>query len=84
MDTREHDHDPGAKQCRGRQECSMLDQDSFAHCCANFDPFFGFACDTEEYHAKNMSTEGGGVRAIGIDIGKYLPGLYWLNFFGLP
>ena len=59
-------------------------EDSFAHCCANLDPLFGFACDTEEYHSKNMSTEGGGLRAIGIDISQYLPGLYWLNFFGSP
>ncbi len=57
---------------------------SFAHWCAILDPFFGFACATEEYDAKNMSTEGGGLRAVGIDISQYLPGLYWLNFFGSP
>jgi len=57
---------------------------SFAHWCGILDPFFGFACATEEYDAKNMSTEGGGLRAVGIDISQYLPGLYWLNFFRLP
>jgi hypothetical protein len=55
---------------------------SFAHWCTILDPFFGFACATEEYDAKNVSTEGGGLRAVGNDISKYLPGLYWLNFFG--
>jgi hypothetical protein len=57
---------------------------AFAHWCATLDPFFGFTCATEEYDAKNMSTEGGGSRAVGIDISQYLPGLYWLNFFGSP
>lgn len=38
----------------------------------------------EEYDSKNMSREGGGVQAIGIDVSKYLPGIYWLNFFGKP
>ena len=57
---------------------------SFSLCCAQLDPLFGFACATEEYTAKNMSTERGGLRAIGIDIAKHLPGLYWLNFFGFP
>jgi hypothetical protein len=57
----------------------------FSLCCAQLDPFFGFACATEEYTAKNMFTESGrGLRAIGIDIAKHLPGLYWLNFFGFP
>ena len=56
----------------------------FSLCCAKLSPLFGLACATEEYTAKNISTEGGGLRAIGIDIAKYLPGLYWLNFFGAP
>ncbi len=59
------------------EECISL-------CCMAVDPLFGFACATEEYTAKNMSTDGGGLRAIGIDIAKHLPGLYWLNFFGAP
>lgn len=37
-----------------------------------------------EYDAKNMSHEGGGLRAIGVDVARALPGLYWLNFFGRP
>jgi hypothetical protein len=59
------------------EECVSL-------CCMTVDPLFGFACATEEYTAKNMSTDCGGLRAIGIDIAKHLPGLYWLNFFGAP
>ncbi len=37
---------------------------------------------SREFEAKNISREGGGYAAIGIDIARYLPGLYWLNFFG--
>jgi hypothetical protein len=59
------------------EECISL-------CCTMVDPFFAFACATEEYAAKNLSTEGGGLRAIGIDIAKHLPGVYWLTFFGPP
>jgi len=53
-------------------------------CCSRLDLLFGFACASGEYEAKNISTEGGGLRAIGVDIARYLPGLYWLNFFGGP
>lgn len=56
----------------------------FGHLCATLDPFYGFACASEEYRAKNIFAEGGAVRAIGINIARYLPGLYWLNFFGKP
>lgn len=38
---------------------------------------------TKEWNAKNMELERG-ARAIGGDISRYLPGLYWLNFFGEP
>lgn len=57
---------------------------SFVNWCAILGPFFGFACATEEYDAKNMCSEDGSLRAVGIDISKYLPGLFWLNFFGSP
>lgn len=42
----------------------------------------GFACTSEEFDAKNISHEGGGTEAVGRDISKALPGLYWLNYFG--
>lgn len=34
-----------------------------------------------EYDGKNMDHTGG-ARAVGVDIGASLPGLYWSNFFG--
>ena len=36
-----------------------------------------------EWYAKNMLLDGG-LRAIGVDMSRYLPGLYWLNWFGAP
>ncbi|HEY2461785.1 MAG TPA: hypothetical protein VGI16_13315 [Candidatus Acidoferrum sp.] len=66
------------------RKASNWAEGSFAHWCSSLDPFFAFAYTIEEYYAKNMSREGGGLRAIGVDISKYLPGLYWLNFFGRP
>ena len=47
-----------------------------------FNPQYGYACMQGEYESKNISREGGGMMAIGRDISKYLPGIYWLNFFG--
>ncbi len=67
-----------------QSDASDWAEECLSICCAVMDPLFAFACSTEEYAAKNMSTEGGGLRAIGIDIAKHLPGLYWLAFFGAP
>ncbi len=67
-----------------RSGASKWAEECISLCSMTVDPLFGFACATEEYAAKNMSTEGGGLRAIGIDIAKHLPGLYWLTFFGAP
>jgi hypothetical protein len=58
-----------------RRALTWINQ-SFAHWCAVLESFFGFACATEEYDTKNMSTEGGGLRAVGTNISQYLPGLY--------
>lgn len=38
----------------------------------------------QEWHEKNISREGGGVMGIGGDASRYLPGIYWLNFYGAP
>lgn len=35
-----------------------------------------------EFEAKNMIREGRSVKAIGANLKRSLPGLYWLNFFG--
>jgi len=57
---------------------------AFEALCQNLSPQYGHAEIFAEYEAKNISHEDGGTRAIGLDVGKHLPGLYWLNFFGEP
>jgi hypothetical protein len=47
-------------------------------------PFYGHAELHEEYDAKNMVHDDDGTRAVGVDVRRHLPGLYWLNFFGRP
>jgi hypothetical protein len=42
---------------------------------------WGAAYLDEEFPASNLDTTRG-LRAIGRDVRRYLPGLYWLNFFG--
>jgi len=49
--------------------------------CKKLNPMYGNAYIYEERDSKNMNREGS-VMAIGVDISRYLPGLYWLNFFG--
>lgn len=41
-----------------------------------------FACARGEFELHNLDRAGGGLRAVGRDISRYLPGLYWLNYFG--
>jgi hypothetical protein len=36
----------------------------------------------DERHAKNLIRDQSGVRAVGVDFHKALPGLYWMNYFG--
>lgn len=52
--------------------------------CGTLDPWYAHAESIAEFDAKNISHEGGGVKAVGVDISKSLPGLYWLNYFGGP
>ena len=52
--------------------------------CNTLSPIYAHAEMIEEYDRKNISQEGGSTIAIGTDISKSLPGLYWLNFFGKP
>lgn len=42
---------------------------------------YGFVSDSDEFAHKNLDTSYG-VRAVGRDMGRALPGFYWLNFFG--
>jgi hypothetical protein len=55
---------------------------AFEVLCASLSPPWAHAQVTAEYAAKNISREGGGMRAVGVDISRALPGLYWLNFYG--
>jgi hypothetical protein len=55
---------------------------TFEMLCQLLSPAWGHAQITAEYDAKNISREGGGMRAVGVDISRALPGIYWLNFYG--
>jgi hypothetical protein len=50
-------------------------------CCEHMNVPYAHGQLQEEWDAKNMATDGS-TMAIGVDISRYLPGLYWLNFFG--
>lgn len=50
--------------------------------CQELSPYHGHAEMIEEFDHKNISHEGGGTMAVGVDVSRHLPGLYWLNFFG--
>lgn len=54
---------------------------TFETLCARLAPAWGHAEHPAEYWAKVMS-ESPHVEAIGRDFGRYLPGVFWLNFFG--
>lgn len=43
---------------------------------------YAYACRRGEFHASNIVSDDSGTRAIGRQFGSFLPGLYWLNFFG--
>ena len=38
----------------------------------------------EEFFEKNMVFDQAGLRAVGTDVLRHLPGVYWLNYFGPP
>lgn len=43
---------------------------------------YGAAYEDEEFEEKNILTEGGSTRAIGVQLLQAIPGIYWLNYFG--
>lgn len=55
-----------------------------ARACAELSPWYANGHLIEEWDRKNISREGGGMMAVGVDASRYLPGLYWMNFFGEP
>jgi hypothetical protein len=38
----------------------------------------------QEFDAKNIISERNGIEAIGVNLTRHLPGLYWLNYLGPP
>ncbi|HEX7131705.1 MAG TPA: hypothetical protein VF228_03985 [Iamia sp.] len=56
---------------------------TFATLCRELSPAWGCAQHSIEYWAKVMN-DGPGAEAIGRDFGRYLPGVFWLNYFGRP
>ncbi len=55
--------------------------EAFGCLCANLLPAWGWAGHPGEYWAKVMS-DPPRVEAVGRDFGQFLPGVFWLNFFG--
>ena len=53
----------------------------FATFCGCLSPVWGQAGHPDEYWAKVMS-ERPSIAAVGRDFGRFLPGVFWLNFFG--
>lgn len=56
----------------------------FEDACSRLSPAWAAAWARSEYSAKNMIEGPSLTKAIGRDFARYLPGLYWLNFFGRP
>lgn len=56
---------------------------AFETLCGDLSPAWGAAHHPAEYWSKVMSDEPP-VRPVGRDFGRFLPGVFWLNFFGRP
>lgn len=56
---------------------------AFEALCGELSPAWGAAYHPVEYWSKVMSDEPP-VRPVGRDFGRFLPGVFWLNFFGPP
>jgi hypothetical protein len=56
-------------------------EEAFEMLCARLSPAWGWAGHAREYWAKVM-TDAPRVEAVGRDFGRFLPGVFWLNFFG--
>jgi hypothetical protein len=65
----------------GRTPGDIWLSDAFELLCARLSPAWGSAGHAREYWAKVMS-DPPRVEAIGRDFGRFLPGVFWLNFFG--
>ncbi len=56
---------------------------AFRALCSELSPAWGAASHSDEYWSKVMSDEPP-LRAVGRDFGRFLPGVFWVNFFGRP
>lgn len=65
----------------GRSSGDTWLRDAFEFLCARLSPAWGWAGHPREYWAKVMS-DTPPVDAVGRDFGRFLPGVFWLNFFG--
>lgn len=66
----------------GRDRAAWI-HEIFATLCARLSPAWGAAYQPDEYWSKVMTVQPR-VEAVGRDFGRFLPGLFWLNFFGRP
>jgi hypothetical protein len=66
------------------EDASLWSRRSLGVLCERLSPIWAKAHTIQEYASKNISREGGGMEAVGLDVSKHLPGIYWLNFFGKP
>jgi hypothetical protein len=64
-----------------RREANEWMREAFETLCDELSPAWGWAGHAAEYWAKVMS-DAPRVEAIGRDFGRFLPGVFWLNFFG--
>jgi hypothetical protein len=65
----------------GRSPGDTCLREAFEFLCARLSPAWGWAGHAREYWAKVMSDQPR-VEAVGRDFGRFLPGVFWVNFFG--
>ncbi len=68
---------------KGSSPLSHWAREIFETACRTLSPAYAHAVHVGEYDKKNMCFDSG-VEAIGVDWGRCIPGLYWLNYFGKP
>jgi hypothetical protein len=56
-------------------------REAFEILCARLSPAWGFVGHPREYWVKVMS-DPPRIEAVGRDFGRFLPGVFWINFFG--
>lgn len=66
------------------QDANKWARDFSLRVCEETQPWFASVRASEEYYAKNMMTPEGYGGAIGLDLYRYLPGIYCRTFFGKP